>query len=339
MNNSSGDWRAEPVPRASGKGGRSNSSTGAASPCPIPRRNRAVYPYAGGQAEGCGFPTGKLVGLFSLAGHLVRFAHASWKTHEVGLARLLVGWMAPRDVVVADRGFCGWGLLALLLRKDVDVVMRLHQCRQGKPGRQTWAKPQRTETWDRAQWRELPKALVMRVVRFRVEVPGFRTEEVILATSLLDEEAYPDSALIELYRLRWQIEGNFRDIKTTLGLDVLRTRSPAMIEREILLQAIAYNLVRAVMQDAARAHDVPLGRISFKAVLTGMRQWAPLLLDAAPAECTRRYLELLTLLASDLLPVRPNRSEPRAVKRRPKSYQLLTKPRREMRVSKSRRQK
>jgi IS4 transposase len=96
------------------------------------------------------------------------------------------------------------------------------------------------------------------VVRFRVEVPGFRTEEVILATSLLDEEAYPDSALIELYRLRWQIEGNFRDIKTTLGLDVLRTRSPAMIEREILLQAIAYNLGRAVMQDAAlvRANEV-----------------------------------------------------------------------------------
>ena len=306
---------------------------------PNTAQNRAVYPYAGGQAKGCGFPTGKLVGLFSLAGHLVRFAHASWKTHEVGLARLLVGWMAPRDVVVADRGFCGWGLLALLLRKDVDVVMPLHQRRQGKPGRQTWAKPQRRETWDRDLWRELPKALVMRVVRFRVEVPGFRTEEVILATSLLDEEAYPDSALIELYRLRWQIEGNFRDIKTTLGLNVLRTRSPAMIEREILLQAIAYNLVRAVLQDAARAHDVPLGRISFKAALTGMRQWAPLLLDAAPAECTRRYLELLTFLASDLLPVRPNRSEPRAVKRRPKFYQYPTKLRREMRVSKYRIQK
>ena len=82
-----------------------------------------------------------------------------------------------------------------------------------------------------------------------------------------------------------------------------------MIERENLLQAIAYNLVRAVMQDAARARDVLLGRISFKAALTGMRQWAPLLLDAAPAECTWRYLELLTFLASDLLPVRPNRSE------------------------------
>ena len=112
-----------------------------------------------------------------------------------------------------------------------------------------------------------------------------------------------------------------------------------MIERENLLQAIAYNLVRAVMQDAARARDVLLGRISFKAALTGMRQWAPLLLAAAPAECTLRYLELLTFLASDLLPVRPNRSEPRAVKRRPKFYQYPTKLRREMRVSKYRIQK
>lgn len=306
---------------------------------PDTEENRAVYPYAGGQKAGCGFPTGKLVGLFSLAGHLVRFSHASWKTHEIGLARLLVGWMAPGDVVVADRGFCGWGLIALLQRKGVDVVARLHQCRPGRPGIQRWPKPQLPETWSRSLWRELPKELVVRVVRFRVEVPGFRTEEVALATSLLDEKAYPDAVLIELYRLRWLIEGNFRDIKTTLGLDVLRTRTPAMIEREILMQALAHNLVRAVMQDAAHAHDAPLGRISFKAALTGMRQWAPLLLDASASECERRYLELLAVLASDLLPLRPNRSEPRAVKRRPKVYQLLNKPRRAMRVSKSRRQK
>jgi len=96
--------------------------------------NRAVYPYAGCQRPGCGFPTGKLVGLFSLAGHLVRFVHASWKTHEMALARLLTGWVEPGEVVVADRGFCGWGLIALWQRKQVDVVMRLHQCRGGTPG-------------------------------------------------------------------------------------------------------------------------------------------------------------------------------------------------------------
>lgn len=92
--------------------------------------NRAVYPYAGCQQPGCGFPTAKLVGLFCLAtGALVRFAHGSWKTHEVPLAQQLVGWMPLGDVILADRGFCGWGLIALLQRKGVDVVMRLHQAR------------------------------------------------------------------------------------------------------------------------------------------------------------------------------------------------------------------
>lgn len=326
---SQGLWQGRPVKLIDGCGFS----------MPDTKENRARYPYAGGQQPGCGFPTGKLVGLFSLGGHLVRFAHASWKTHEIGLARLIIGWMAPGDVVVADRGFCGWGLIAALQRKDVDVVARLHQCRPAQPGKQLWPKPQLPRTWSRSLWREFPRQLVIRVVRFKVEVPGFRTEEVTLATTLLDEQAYPDRALIELYRKRWQIEGNFRDIKTTLGLDVLRTRTPEMIEREILMQAIAHNLVRAVMQDAANTHDVPLGRISFKGTLAGLRQCAPLMIDASGRQLELRYAELLAALACDLLPIRPNRTEPRAVKRRPKVYQLLNKPRRRMRVSKSRRQK
>ena len=203
---------------------------------PDTRANRAEYPYAGCQKPGCGFPTAKLVGLFSLAtGHLVRCAHASWKTHEIPLARQLVGWMHPGEVVVADRGFCGWGLIALLQRKGVDVVMRLHQARAEGLGKTGWRRPQKTETWARALWDELPRQLAVRIVRFQVVTAGFRTKTVTLVTTLLDEAAYPDLALAELYRKRWQIEGNFRDLKTTLGLDVLRTRSPALIEREVLI--------------------------------------------------------------------------------------------------------
>lgn len=91
---------------------------------PDSEKNRAIYPYAGGQKPGCDFLVGKLVAIFSLAGHLVRLAHQSWKTHEIGLARMLVGWINPGDVLVADRGFCGWGVVALLLRKKVDVIWR-----------------------------------------------------------------------------------------------------------------------------------------------------------------------------------------------------------------------
>ena len=306
---------------------------------PDTRANRAVYPYAGCRQPGCGFPTAKLVGLFSLAtGHLVRCAHASWKTHEVPLARQLVGWMNPGDVVVADRGFCGWGLIALLQRKGVDVVMRLHQARAEGLGKTEWRRPQKPETWDRALWHELPRQLAVRIVRFQVVTAGFRTKTVTLVTTLLDEVAYPDSALAELYGKRWQIEGNFRDLKTTLGLDVLRTHSPALIEREVLVQGIAYNLVRALMLEASRIHSVPLARLSFKGAQTTLRQWSGLLTASqrSPSRLSRCYGDLLLALAADLLPIRPNRSEPRCVKRRPKTYQLMTKPRRFMRVSPSR---
>lgn len=190
--------------------------------------------------------------------------------------------------------------------------------------------------FDKALWQELPRELAVRLVRFRVECPGFRTESVVLVTTLLDTVAYPDAALAELHRRRWQVEGYFRDLKTTLGLDVLRTQSPELIEREIPLHSFAYNLVRALMLEAACVHSVPLHRVSFKGTLTTLRQWAPILANGSHRLARERYSQLLLALAADLLPVRPNRSEPRAVKRRPKSYQLMTLPRPRMMVSASR---
>ncbi len=140
---------------------------------PDTNANRARWPYAGGQKPGCGFPTAQLVGLFCLAsGRLLRFAIDSWKAHEIPLARQLLDGIEPKEVVLADRGFCGWGLIALLQRKGADVVMRAHQARKLSGSVMSWAKPQRnTDTWDKALWAELPAALTMRIVRFRVTVP------------------------------------------------------------------------------------------------------------------------------------------------------------------------
>jgi hypothetical protein len=303
---------------------------------PDTAENRARWPYAGGQKAGCGFPTAQMVGLFCLAtGRLVRFALAGWKAHEIPLARQLIGWMEPGEIVLTDRGFCGWGLIALLQRKGVDVVMRAHQARKLKGRRMSWAKPQRPETWTKSLWRELPAALCVRIVRFCVAVPGFRTQEVVLVTTLLDAAAYPDQALAALYRRRWAVELCFRDIKTTLGLDVLRCLTPALVEKEIWLQAIAYNLVRALLLEAAWTHGVELARLSFKGTVDTLRQWAPLFAPALSASQRARDA-LLRIIAADPVPLRPNRTEPRARKRRPKSYQMLTRPRHEMIVSPSR---
>ena len=301
--------------------------------------NRKVYPYAGGQRKGCGFPTGQMVGLFSLAtGHLVKFTLSSWKLGETVLARQLVGWVHRGEVLLADRGFCNWAFISLLHRKGVDVVMRLHHARKTGTGSVRWLKPQQKAGWEKCLWAELPTSLSLRVVRFRVQVPGFRTDHIAVVTTLLDEAKYPDKAIIELYLRRWQVEVNFRDIKTSLGLDVLRTQTPAMIEKEVHLQAIAYNLVRMLMLEAARQNDLPADRLSFKGTISTLRAFAPLF-ATSDHEANQRFEDLLLALACDTVPLRPNRSEPRAVKRRPKVYQLMTKPRHKMNVSKSRRQK
>lgn len=306
---------------------------------PDTAENRAQWPYAGGQKPGCGFPTAQMVGLFCLAtGRLVRFALDAWKAHEIPLARQLIGWMQPGEIVLTDRGFCGWGFIALLQRKGVDVVMRAHQARTLKGRRMSWPKPQRPETWTKSLWAELPAEIVVRIVRFHLAVPGFRTQQVVLVTTLLDEKAYPDEALAALYRRRWSVELCFRDIKTTLGLDVLRCLTPELVEKEIWLQAMAYNLVRALMLEAAWTHGVELERLSFKGTVDTLRQWTPLFAPSMFA-FKRAREELLRVIAADPVPLRPNRSEPRARKRRPKSYQLLTRPRHAMVVSPSRAKK
>jgi hypothetical protein len=211
--------------------------------------NRKKWPLAGNQRTGCGFPVIQFAGLFCLrTGRLIRFAFDGWKEREVMLTRQLVGWVHKGEVLLADRGFCSWGLIALFRRKGADVVMRLHHLRKDRPGISVWKKPRRTETWGKCLWKELPGELRMRIVLFDVNVRGFRTRRITLCTTLLDTKAYPDEALAALYMRRWRIELFFRDIKVSLGLDVVRCQTPAMVEKEIWMQAIAYNLVRTCLR-------------------------------------------------------------------------------------------
>ncbi len=304
--------------------------------------NRRRWPYAGGQKPGCGFPTGKLVGLFCLhTGRLLAWAEGAWKAHDLSLARQLLGALRAGEVLVADRAYCGWLFLAQLLGQKVDFVIRLHQARtvrsrRFRSWREAWPRPQRPAGHSRRAWKKRPEELLLRLVRFQVQVRGFRTQSVIVVTSLLDAKAFPDSAIAELYARRWQVELHYRQIKTNLSLDILRGLSPKMIERELWMHALAYNLVRALLLEASRTHDVPVERLSFKGALDTLQAWA----DRALRSRRHRGLArrtLLVRLAHDHVPLRPGRNEPRARKRRPKDYQLLNRPRLLMRVSVSRR--
>jgi hypothetical protein len=303
--------------------------------------NRRCWPYAGGQKRGCGFPTGKLVGLFCLhTGRLLAFAQRSWKTHDLALARQLLRGLRAGEVLVADRAYCGWFFLVQLLEQKVDFVIRLHQARTVRSRRfrswqEAWKKPSRPADQSRRSWKKRPGELRVRLVRFQVQTRGFRTQSVIVVTSLLDKKAFPDSAIAELYARRWQVELHFRQLKANLSLDVLRGLTPQMIERELWMHAIAYNLVRALLLEASLTHDVAIERLSFKGALDALLAWT----DRAIRSRRHRGLArrcLLARLAADPVPLRPGRNEPRARKRRPKNYQLLTLPRHRMRVSDSR---
>ena len=309
---------------------------------PDTQTNCRRWPYAGGQKPGCGFPTGKFCGLFCLhTGCLLRFVEATWKAHDLTLARRLLRWLRPGEVLVADRAYCGWFFLCQLLERKVDFVIRLHQARHVRSRRfrswlETWLKPRRPPGVSRRAWKKRQQELTVRLVRFQVQVRGFRTQSVIVVTSLLDVKAFPDSVIAELYARRWQVELHYRQIKTNLSLDVLRGLSPKMIERELWMHAIAYNLVRALLLQASLAHNVPIERLSFKGALDALQAWADRALRSRRHRSFARRT-LLARIASDQVPLRPGRSEPRARKRRPKNYQHLTRPRRLMRVSDSRR--
>ena len=181
----------------------------------------------------------------------------------------------------------------------------------------------------------MPDTLTLRLIYVSVNVPGWRTQSLVVVTTLTDSIAYPAEDLAKLYLRRWAVELFFRDIKITLGMDVLRCQTPAMVRKEIVMHAIAYNLIRALMQQAAALYHVPIERLSFKGSVDTLRQWSDTLNAAhdKPREQARLFNQLLQILAEDTVPLRPDRAEPRVRKRRPKAYPLMTHPRRDYRLA------
>jgi hypothetical protein len=311
---------------------------------PDTAQNQQQWPQPSCQKPGCGFPVMQMVGIFSLSsGALTAQAHSDKHTHESLLFTQLHGCLDKGDIILEDRGFCSYGSICQLLTRKVDTLARLHQgrkkdMRQGKAlGRWdrlvTWIKPiNRPPGLSREAFVALPKTVPLRLIKLKVSVAGFRSKEITLATTLMDPILYPADELRKLYLKRWQVELHFAQIKTILGIDVLRCKSPDMVEREVLIHLICYNMIRALMQRSAHLYDQPLERISFKGTLDTLGQWAsPIRASAGkPRKQTELINRMLLAIASDLLPIRPGRSEPRAKKRRPKNYQLLTSPRHQM---------
>jgi hypothetical protein len=302
--------------------------------------NQQDYPQSRSQKPGLGFPLARLVVVFCLASGAVLDAaigrYHGKKTGENALLRTLADAFDPGDVLLADRYYAGYFDLALLHARGVGVVVRKHQLRPTdfRRGRRlgrddhvvVWDKPQRPSWLDAATYAELPNWLVLREVRVRVRQKGFRTKTLVVVTTLL-ELSISAADLAELYRARWHAELDLRALKVTLGMDELRCKSPAMVRKELWAHLLAYNLIRTVMAQAARANDLLPRDISFTGTVQTLAAFAALLADADASGREELYERLLAAVASHRVGDRPDRSEPRARKRRPKPYPLLRVPR------------
>jgi hypothetical protein len=302
--------------------------------------NQAAFPQPKSQRPGCGFPLIRLVAFFALAtGMMTGWIHGAWGQSELALLQHLWEQLRPGELLLGDRGFCTWGLLAQCQARQVHAVFRVRGARRrdfrrgkrlSRDEREVqWRKPaQPPRTISAEEWARLPDSLTLRVVRCRINVRGFRTRQVILVTTLLDRQRYSLEALSELYLRRWEMELTLRHLKVTLQMDHLSCKTPENLQREIRLHLLVHNLVRRVMLEAARRHRVPLNRLSFAGALAACRRCGEALLQARSRRQRQELLdELFRGIAADLLPDRPGRREPRAVKRRPKPYPLLNRPR------------
>lgn len=292
--------------------------------------NQAKYPQPSTQKPGLGFPIARLVGLLCAATGAVLDAAIgpySGKTgSEHALFRQLLGSISANDLILADRYYCAYFVIALLKAQGADVLFQQHQRRHTdfRKGRRlgardhvmVWQKPKLCPGWlTREQYDAFPDTL---------EIRELKVDAKVLVTTLLCATQVPKKALGELYASRWNVELDLRNIKTTLGMERLHCKTPAMNEKELWIYLLAYNLIRLLMTESAKQADVLPRLLSFKHSLQLWLAWS----HGGPPDFDEPHLCLLYgLIAQQRVGDRPGRIEPRAVKRRPKPYPLLMKPR------------
>ena len=320
--------------------------------------NQKSYPQSRSQQPGLGFPILRLVVLLGLASAAVEgLAYGPYQGKETGepaLARQLLGCLRAGDVVVADRYYCSYWLVALLLALDVQVVFRMHHRRKYdfQRGQRlgpedhvvVWQRPQRPEWMTVAEYAEVPKELRLRELHVRVTAKGCRTKSLVLVTTLLDAAEFSHEDIGELYHQRWQAELDLRSLKQTLEMDQLRCTAPELVEREMWMYVLSYNLVRKVMAQAAlwaQAHrparrlrrgavprpELTPRALSFACAVEQVMSWWHENTTGVLESQQSRYEALLAAVSRKRVGQRPGRCEPRAVKRRPKEYDRLMEPR------------
>lgn len=308
-------------------------------------QNQAAYPQPCTQKPGCGFPMMGIVGVLNLShGGWEGFETCDQREHDSTVAPRLLKHVQAGEVLVGDRAFCSYELLARLADQGAHAVMRLHQIRHAvldwRRGKKlgpdsrlvVWHKPRQQpdgSRLDREQWAALPAQMMIRYIKHAYRDRTGRGRTLVIATTLLDPVKYPAADICALYARRWGIELKLRDIKATLGMDRFAVKSPAMAHKTLWMMMIAYNLIRCLMQQTAAQTGKPLAEISFKGILGHATASQDSYLDhrGKPRRLARHHQSVMATCATKLVGIRPSRHEPRALKRRPKDYPPLTSPR------------
>ena len=303
--------------------------------------NQKAFPQMKAQKPGLGFPLVRLVAIITLATGVVRDLargpYSGKETGETALFRTLWDGLQSGEIVLGDRFFASFFGIAGLSQRHVDVLFRMHQRRKVdfRRGRclgvedhvVSWVRPKRPEWMDAATYQNMPENLEVRELRVVVSRPGCRVNELVLVTTMLDAAVYTKEEVADLFLQRWNLELDLRSIKSVMQMDILRCKTSEMVEKEIWMHLLAYNLVRGVMARAGEAHGVPPRLVSFKGALQTMAAFGDALGRALPSDRLGLLESMLGAIARHRVGNRPGRVEPRVVKRRPKPHRHLTEPR------------
>ena len=313
---------------------------------PDTQANQDEYPQQASQKEGIGFPIARACVILSLATacamDLAVGPYAGKETGETALLRSLLDSLQAGDVVVADRFYCSFMMIALLLNHGVDVCARLHQRRHAdfRRGKRLgkddhlieWKRPSKPPWMDEAVYALIPEKIVLREIRFNVFQPGYRVRTLTVVTTLTDPQAFTAQDIAQLYGFRWNSELDIRAIKQSLHLDHVRCKSPEMVHNELWTTLLGYNLVRTTAATAALLHGREPRQISFTGTCQHLLQsWMVLSANLVTPEAALRLCRtLLEGISQVIVANRPGRIEPRVLKRRRHRYPLMKKPRAEL---------
>ena len=308
---------------------------------PDTAKNQARYPQLATQRPGVGLPIARVVAVLSLATacvtDLALGRYQGKETGEPALLRALLGSFVPGDIAVADRYYCSFMMIALLLKHGVQTCARKHQLRHSdfRHGQRlgkydhliTWTRPARPEWMDAATYAQIPETLTLREIRYNVVVPGRRTRKIDIITTLVDADEFTQQDMADLYGFRWNAELDIRSIKASLNLAHVRCKSPEMVHRELWTTILAYNLIRTTAAGAALVHDKQPRQISFTSTCQYvLASWMQLSAGSIPVVQLDDYLaEILAQIANCEVANRPGRLEPRVLKRRRHRYPLMQK--------------